>query len=204
MTSLNSKTYTAFSGFRMIAHGVIEEVARVCKRHGDTPNGERLAVYDDVSGQVIELDLSGSLDDVLARLADHPLLISTGSVAQERKGPGRPRLGVVSREVSLLPRHWEWLAAQSGGASAALRRLVEQARKRNLGGERLRIGREALHRFLWDMAGNLPCFEEVSRALFADEYDAVAELIENWPADIKNYVEQRIEPLGMLKADAAQ
>ncbi|MFY0534142.1 DUF2239 family protein [Nannocystis pusilla] len=45
-----------------------------------------------------------------------------------RTGPGRPKLGVVSREVSLLPRHWEWLERQPSGSR---RRCADSSRRRS-------------------------------------------------------------------------
>ncbi len=76
----------------------------------------------------------------------------------EPRGRGRPKLGVVAREVTLLPRHWDWLNAQPGGASVALRKLVEQARRANGDADRARAAREAAYHFMSAMAGDLPAF----------------------------------------------
>jgi hypothetical protein len=105
-----------------------------------------------------------------------------------RVGPGRPKLGVVSREISLLPRHWEWLESQPSGASAAIRRLVDQAR--NGAGDADRRRREAAGRFLTAMAGNLPGYEEATRALWAGDQARFAALMDGWPADVRAYAEQ--------------
>ena len=98
-----------------------------------------------------------------------------------------PELGVVAREVTLLPRHWDWLAGQPGGASVTLRKLVEQARKDNEGKDRLRRAREAAYRFLSAMAGNLPGFEEAARALFAGHRDRFAAVVAPWPQDVREH-----------------
>ncbi|PZN94056.1 MAG: DUF2239 domain-containing protein [Alphaproteobacteria bacterium] len=98
---------------------------------------------------------------------------------------GRPRLGVAAREVTLLPRHWDWLAAQPGGASAVLRRLVDQARKTGADGDARRRRTEAAYGFMVEMAGDAPDFEEASRALFAGDRDRLAALIAPWPTDIR-------------------
>jgi hypothetical protein len=95
---------------------------------------------------------------------------------------------VVAREVTLLPRHWEWLNAQPGGASVALRKLVEHARRTNGEAERQRAARDAAYRFMSAMAGDLPHFEEAARALFAEDRRAFVGLIAAWPADIRDHV----------------
>ena len=86
------------------------------------------------------------------------------------RGPGRPKLGVVAREITLLPRHWEWLAQQTGGASVAIRKLVDEARRATATTAIASASaQEAAYRFMSAMAGNLPHFEEAIRALFADD-----------------------------------
>jgi hypothetical protein len=108
--------------------------------------------------------------------------------SSEPRGRGRPKLGVVAREVTLLPRHWEWLNAQSGGASVALRKLVDEARRANGGRDRRRAARDAAYHFMSAMAGNLKNFEEASRALFADDRRKFTGLVAAWPADIRDHV----------------
>lgn len=181
--------YTAFAGPRRIAAGTAGEVvlgAKACLDAGET---DRIALYEDATGRAIDVDFRGTPDEVLARLADHPLLARPAApTGEEKRGPGRPKLGVVSREVSLLPRHWEWLAEQSGGASATLRKLVDRARRENQAADRERRARETVHRFLWDLAGDYPDFEEASRALFAGDDDALVRTIADWPPDVRDYV----------------
>ena len=123
----------------------------------------------------MEIDFRGTVDDVVGRLVEVP------------RGPGRPRLGVVAREVTLLPRHWEWLNGQPGGASSALRRLVDEARRTSATRDRVRRAQEAAYRFMVAMAGNEPGFEESTRALFGGNRPRFNELIEAWPADVREH-----------------
>jgi hypothetical protein len=183
-------TFTAFEGARRLASGPLDEVALAIKRaqhHTSAP----ITVFNDLTGRSIDLDLRGSDADVLARLANS---FETGKAsdavapASEPRGRGRPKLGVVAREVTLLPRHWEWLNAQPGGASVALRKLVEQARRATGDTDRARAAREAAYHFMSAMAGNLPGFEEATRALFADDRRRMAGHIATWPADIRDHV----------------
>ena len=159
--------FTAFAGFALIARGDLTEVVAAVKKRSDLGESERIAIYEDATGRSIEIDLRGTMQEVTARLASHPLLASqVESQPAAPSGPGRPRLGVVAREVTLLPRHWDWLGRQSGGASAAIRKLVDTARKQGVSEEREKQASEAIHRFMWDMAGNLPGFEEASRSFY--------------------------------------
>lgn len=142
------------------------------KASHDAGGGQAL-VFDDDSGRQVDFDLRGTPEEVLAR-AEPP-----------RAGPGRPKLGVVCREVSLLPRHWEWLEQQPSGISAALRRLVDDARKREPDRALARRTRDAAARFMWTMAGDLPGFEEASRALYAGDTGRLRKLVRSWPADVR-------------------
>lgn len=172
-------TYTAFAGARQVASGLLPEVLAAAKAHLEQhPDAEPLLIFHDPTGMQVDFDLRGSLEEVLERAAPAP----------GRNGPGRPRLGVTSREVSLLPRHWLWLEAQPGGVSAALRRLVEEARKRESPEQRLRRALEAADRFMLTMAGNLPGYEEASRALYARDLGRLEELVQGWPPDVRAYV----------------
>jgi hypothetical protein len=183
-------TFTAFEGERRLASGPLDEVALAIKRaehHASVP----ITIFDDLTGRSIDLDLRGSDADVVARLAKKLEPGKTGEAnapASEPRGRGRPKLGVVAREVTLLPRHWEWLNAQPGGASVALRKLVEQARRVTGDADRARAAREAAYHFMSAMAGNRPGFEEATRALFADDRRRMAGHIAAWPADIRDHV----------------
>jgi hypothetical protein len=150
-----------------------------------------IIIFDDASGRPIDLDLRGTERDIVARLPQPAPPVDTTadeSVASEPRGRGRPKLGVVAREVTLLPRHWDWLATQPGGASVALRKLVEEARRSSGDRDRSRAARDAAYHFMSTMAGNLPGFEEASRALFADDRRRFAGLIAGWPDDVRDHV----------------
>jgi len=152
---------------------------------------EPIVIFDDANGRPIDLDLRGTERDIVARLpqpAPNSQTPEDDPSAPEPRGRGRPKLGVVAREVTLLPRHWEWLGAQPGGASVALRKLVEVARRASGDRDRGRAARDAAYHFMSVMAGNLPGFEEASRALFADDWRRFAELISGWPGDIRDHV----------------
>jgi len=181
-------TYTAFRGQRLLAAGPLAEIARAIRR-GEHDDSRPVLIFSDASGRPIDLDLRGTDAEVLARLpataSDQP---QEDAAAAEPRGRGRPKLGVVAREVTLLPRHWDWLNAQPGGASVALRKLVEQARRTGGDADRARSAREAAYHFMSAMAGNLPQFEEAARALFADDRRRMAELIAPWPSDIRDHV----------------
>ena len=204
-----SKPCTAFEGHRRVRSGSLAEVAAAVKSVVDRGATEPVLVFDDATGRVIDLDLRGSDADVLARLstpsrtpdgrdASTPGGPAKGEPTEDRsakpRGRGRPRLGVVAREVTLLPRHWEWLAAQPSGASAALRRLVDEARKKNAPKQRRRTAQEAAYRFMAAIAGDLPDFEEATRALFADDRAGLAQRIATWPEDVRVHTLQLAFP----------
>jgi hypothetical protein len=176
-------SYSAFSGERLIAFGLLPDVLGAAKAYVDSGEEPQLLIFEDRSGRQIEFDFRGSLEQVLTRALPPP----------ERTGPGRPKLGVVSREVSLLPRHWEWLEAQPQGISASLRRLIEEARKQNPAEQRARKGREALSKFMTAIAGNRPNYEEATRALFASDHARFEELIADWPEDIRAHLLRVLE-----------
>jgi hypothetical protein len=183
MSQHQPQTFTAFEGQRRLAAGPLQEVALAVKR-AEQRDAERVAIFSDATGRAIDLDLRGSDDEIVARLPPVPAL----EEAAPPRGRGRPKLGVVAREVTLLPRHWEWLNGQPGGASVTLRKLVEAARRANGDRDRSRAARDAAYHFMSAMAGDLPNFEEASRALFADERRRFASLIAAWPGDIRDHI----------------
>lgn len=191
-------SYTAFAGVRKVATGPLEATVLRAKEHLDAGETEPILVFEDRTGTQLDFDWRGSADDVRRRLAAHPHFAPAAS-ASPRSGPGRPRLGVVSREVSMLPRHWSWLAEQPGGASAALRRLVDEARRRDPATDEARRAREASSRFLWAVAGNLPGFEEATRALFAGDDARLAVLVAAWPADVREHLAALLEGAATLR-----
>ena len=181
--AFHTSSYSAFSGDRLIAFGSLPEVLEAAKAYIDTTDDPQLLIFEDHTGRQIDFDFRGTMEQVLARALPPPA----------RTGPGRPKLGVVSREVSLLPRHWEWLEAQPQGISAGIRRLVEEARKQNPGEQRARKGREALNRFMTAIAGNRSNYEEATRALFAADNARFEDLIADWPEDIRAHLLRVLE-----------
>ena len=197
----------AFEGDRCIAAGGLREVARAAKLALDRRKDASVLVFDGMTGGPIDLDFRGTVDDVLARLPDISAPLTTEDVAAPAtRGPGRPKLGVVAREVTLLPRHWDWLAQQSGGASVALRRLVEEARRANKDKDRVRHAQESAYRFIAAMAENKPHYEEVARALFAGDAERFEAWTASWPVDVRDHARRlaaaAFEP-GALRQSAA-
>lgn len=184
-------TCTAFNGVKRIASGNLPEVALKAKAALDRSKFAQVLIFDDLTSELIDLDFRGTPAQVLQRIrepeAQSPPASESAATAETARGPGRPKLGVVAREVTLLPRHWDWLAAQPGGASVALRKLVEHARHANQGRDRLRRAQEAAYRFLSAMAGNEPGFEEAIRALFAGKRAGFDEIVEPWPPDVREH-----------------
>ena len=202
----SESTYTTFVGDLRLVTGPLTEMLRATKAHLDAKGaaGPPVLIFEDASGQQTDFDFRGTPQQVLARAA-------VASAPAQRSGPGRPRLGVVSREVSLLPRHWDWLEGQPGGASAALRRLIDAARKREAeaGGAGSRITRrsvEAAGRFMTAMAGDRAGYEEAARALYAQgakpDLDALQRHIRDWPEGVQSHLLYLLEPPFQLEASA--
>ncbi len=172
------QTHTAFLHEGRLAHGPLGDVAvRVRHANVDVP----ILIFNDHTGRQIDVDTRGTDDEIRARYAPPP---------EPPRGRGRPKLGVVPREVTLLPRHWDWLNAQPGGASAALRRLVDEARKRNPAQQRVRQAIDATYRFMTALAGDRPGYEEATRALYAGDGERFATLIAAWPTDVVRHIER--------------
>jgi len=182
------RTHVAFDGDQLIAIGAPVVVAEAVKRATDAGAGGPILVFDAKSSQPVELDLRGSMEETLDRVREVHKLAEVAFTERKRparRGPGRPRLGVVSREITLLPRHWEWLGEQPGGASVVLRRLVDQARSASRGPDERRAAQESAYRFMVAMLGNHQGFEEATRALFAGDADAFAAHASWWPAEVR-------------------
>lgn len=179
MTASSSPTCTAFLGARRVAFGAYDEVARALAALDLSAGG--LLVFDDATGAQVDHPWPA---DYPAAPAD----AATRAAPAAAPRVGRPRMGVVAREVTLLPRHWEWLAQQPGGASAALRRLVEDARRIHAGRDGWRQAKERAYRFMSAIAGGFAGFEEASRALFAQDADAFARCIAHWPPDVQAHL----------------
>jgi hypothetical protein len=206
----------AFEGSRCIARGEIRDVVREVKAFVDEDPNASILVFDEETARIVEMDYRGTAEQVFSRVEElrvgvektasthEPQQAHTfnfGSIQNEKtdgpeemhkvhRGPGRPKLGVVSREVTLLPRHWEWLASQPGSASVTLRKLVDEARKRNEGKDRIRRAQEITYRFMNAMAGDFPGFEEALRALYAADRERFTTLTESWSGDVRDFTRE--------------
>ncbi|MBB6254174.1 DUF2239 family protein [Nitrospirillum iridis] len=172
---------TAFAGTRFLTTGTLVEAALAAKAAVDAGDDALIFIFNEATGRAVDADLRGTAEEVRGRLA--PVFPADLTPAPAR--PGRPKLGVVAREVTLLPRHWEWLNSQPGGASVALRKLVDAARHAHEDTDRVRQAREAAYRFMSTMAGDHPGFEEAARALFAGDRAAFEGHGRDWPADVR-------------------
>ena len=157
-----ASSFTVFLAGKQIASGERDEVARSITEQLNEQDGAVL-VFEDRSGRITDLDYRDTAP----------------------RGAGRPKLGVQAREVTLLPRHWEWLSEQPGGASSALRRLVEDARRK---GRTERECRDAVYRFMQAACGDMPGYEEALRALYAARDEDFLTLVGEWPEDIGRYI----------------
>lgn len=201
---------TAFAGQQKVAAGTLHALAHTLKALVTRDPDAQILIFDDATGSQVDLNLHGSLADVLQRLprpraapamaAQVPAVSATAPVAAPAvaappaaRTAGRPKLGVVAREITLLPRHWEWLATQPGGASVALRKLVEHAQRDNKAADAQRQAREAAYKFMRALAGDEAGFEEACRALFAGRQAAFLACVEEWPADVRTHVLQLAE-----------
>lgn len=182
---------TAFLGMGVVASGSLQHVVSTVKEALGDRDLIQLFIFDDTTGKQIDVDFRGKTEDVLKRLGEQfGDLPDTEASQLPPRRIGRPKLGVVSGEVTLLPRHWEWLKSQPGGASVTLRKLVDEAR--HAGGEqsKIRESQEATHYFMTAMAGNFPQYEEALRALYAGDLDHFYHFIDDWAPDIRNYIKR--------------
>jgi hypothetical protein len=192
-TSTANTTCTAFEGQRLIASGELPAVALAAKEVIKRGEQAPILVFDDATAAPVEFDLRGTAEEIVARLVREPSAAHSHNDASNDaepdipRGRGRPKLGVVAREVTLLPRHWDWLSAQPGGASVALRKLVETARGTGEQRERKRAAQEAAYRFMTAVAGNLPDYEDATRALYSSDQPRFEEKIAGWPEDVRAY-----------------
>jgi hypothetical protein len=182
----------AFESNRCIASGNLLKVAKKVKEIIDREKQVSILIFDDLTSELIEIDFRGTMEDVLKSLEKPTANVESGikppnTAQRTQRGPGRPKLGVVSREVTLLPRHWGWLNSQPGGASVALRKLVEEARRVYSSRDKVRRSQEVTYRFMSAMAGDLPGFEEATRALFKADSQRFDALIASWPVDIRDH-----------------
>ena len=209
---------TAFDGNRCIGSGELKDVAFTAKaavdRGSTNPTPTSVLVFADASSDVIELDWRGSVGEFEARLAlsltdasratDTPPRGDSEAAPDAPRGPGRPRLGVIAREVTLLPRHWEWLGSQPGGASVALRKLVEMARRSSEVKDRVRQASAVGYKFMSTMAGHEPGFEEASRALFAVDQAGFEALTAAWPEDVQTHLKKLLADAFCAQSESTQ
>ena len=192
----------AFAEQDCIASGRLADVAPKAKQVADTDETATVIIFDAFTSQPIEVDFRGTPEEVVSRLAAAPALTPTAAAAAAgapaepgaARAPGRPKLGVVAREVTLLPRHWGWLNEQPGGASVTLRKLVEDARRSTQGEVQRRRERESCYRFMNMMAGNEPGYEEALRALYAGERERFEALTDCWPPDVRDHSRRLAQP----------
>lgn len=170
-------TYAAFAGPRLLANGPFAAVV-LAARAALAADEAHVLIFEDATGRQVDVDTAPPEPAA----GDEPPVANAGR--------GRPKLGVTAREVTLLPRHWEWLATQPGGASAALRRLVEDARRSTVGADRARQAQQAAYGAMSVLAGDLPGYEEAARALFARRDADLDRLIAPWPTDIRTYLQR--------------
>ena len=204
-----SSVYTAFSRGRRVAHGSYGDISRaIAAAVADAPTP--WLVFDDATGAPIDTPPlpqdAARLKGARAARSGAPAPAFADADADEPacapRAAGRPRLGVVAREVTLLPRHWEWLSVQPGGASAALRRLIDKARKDNKSADSRRAAGERSYKFMSAIAGDQPQFEDAARALFAGDAVRFAGHVADWPPDVREYLMQLAE--AAFLADDAQ
>jgi hypothetical protein len=176
-TPAQPPSYTLFIGESSLASGDLRAVLLRAKAQADRGGPKDVLLFEDETGRQLEVSLEGPLEGVLARALP----------AEPAPGRGRPKLGVTAREVTLLPRHWEWLEQQPRGTSATLRLLVDEARKREPDEGARRIAREAAHRFMTAMSGNRAGYEEALRALYAADRRSFEHHTEQWPKDVRRY-----------------
>jgi len=195
MSNVPLPPFSCFDGHRLVASGTPDVAALALRQLRADAAAGPLLVFDNATGLTRDFDTRGSVTQLLARIAQafptsQPYADVQTAATDEpvvARGRGRPKLGVVAREVTLLPRHWTWLAGQPGGASVALRKLVEQARRDNEARDEQRLRQEAAYRFMSSMAGNLASFEDATRALYADDRERFAQCIATWPQDVRAY-----------------
>jgi uncharacterized protein len=184
--------YTAFAGDRMVAAGALQDIVPRLKRMLGKAGSDPVRIFSDLTGGTLDFNFHGTEKDVLKRLETFVGGSEGGPASQ---GPGRPKLGVVSREVSLLPRQWEWLALQPGGASAVLRRLVDEAKRKAAEGNAVKQCQERAYRFMTESGGDLPGYEEAIRALYRKDKKSFLLRLEGWPPDLKTHILRLAAPV---------
>lgn len=190
-------SYTAFVNTQWLASGSLRDtLSALITAHRQSAGQDNPVfwLFDDARGSTLELDFRGTPAEVEARItAQMPPPAADLEIPAARSGPGRPRLGVIAREVTLLPQHWDWLGKQPGGASVALRKLVHTASKAGALQDRARASLEAAHRVMLTLGGSLPGFEEATRAMFKGDFTHTKLGLQAWPADLQTYVSRLLD-----------
>ena len=176
----------AFNAQKLIAEGAFGEVLHLVKNHIKQNDTGNVLFFNGSDGRQIDIDLKAGAGE--SGNANEASAAESGSeqATPGKKSRGRPKLGVVGREVTLLPRHWQWLDDQRGGASARLRRLIDQERKATAGDDMIRRSQDSANRFMHAMAGDIPGFEEAVRALYAQDKARFVQETAAWPLDIRD------------------
>ncbi len=196
-TNSEVPAFICFDGCRKVSAGNLPEVAERAKKYLDKNKNASLLVFDNLAGALVELDMRGTAQEVKRRVLGE-MARETAEQTPKPVTRGRPKLGVVSKEITLLPRHWQWLAEQPGGASVTLRKLVEKARKENAATDQVRKAREALERFMYIVAGNLDYYEDCTRFLYEGKFSACRQLCAAWPEDVCEHVTRLLDNLQVL------
>ena len=184
--SSKANKYSAFEDAKLLFQGELSDVVLKIKQYLGKAENSTILIFSDDTGATMDFNFQGTKQDVLKRLE----VFTSSEHETASTGPGRPRLGVISREISLLPRHWEWLATQSGGASATIRRLVEEAQKKSSNNTSIKQIQERVYRVMFVLAGDFHGYEEALRALYKRDRKTFFSLIETWPKDVQKYLSE--------------
>ncbi len=187
-------TYTAFEGAKIVSRGLLISVVSNVKRKLTNNANCNVFIFSDLTGKLMDFNFQGTEKEVLKRLEvfiEDPKSKESNSTS----GPGRPKLGVISREISLLPRHWEWLATQSGGASATLRKLIEEEMKKTNSSHSVKFAEERTYKFMTVIGGDFKGYEEAIRALYKKNKENFLANIKEWSPDIRSYVIELVQPI---------
>ena len=191
---------------QLLTQATLNDVALTVKRAYEGDPHAQILVFDAVTSHVIDLDLRGTDADIIdrfpldTRAATNESEAETISSENTSRSRGRPKLGVVPREITLLPRHWDWLNQQPGGASVALRKLVEEAKRNSEAKQQVRLAMESAYRFMAGIAGDQLHYEEASRALFAGDREGFLSQLVSWPEDVKAHLVQLADHAFSLSA----
>lgn len=184
MSTPSHPTFTAFVGSRRLASGSAAVVGTAAHAAAAARTNRHPVIFSDLTGRRVHVDWAAGRDAIVAQLHSSA---GRDEGARRRPGPGRPRLGVVAREVTLLPRHWAWLRTRRGGASATLRRLVDEARRRGAEGREVCRAQDAVYRFMTETVGDEPGYEEALRALYRGDLERFTLESEGWPQDLRDH-----------------